>query len=181
MVGYPFANLGGFLNNPNVPAFTLPTGDWLNPATTVTQILADLRAWEEFVITTSGEGGSSGQMYPNVLALPGAEVSRLGDNAGVGTDTTIWDLFATKQSQGVREGKVGEWRLVRTPYAEDILNTRRGTMYHMDRRVVRCENPLAYEELAPQERNLHVYTPMVGRTAGVVYLRPAMSAYAAVG
>lgn len=180
MIGFPTANLGGFLNNPSVPVFTLPTGTWATA--TVAQILADLRAWEEFVIANSGEGGSSGTMYPNTLALPGTEFARLTDNAGAGTDTSIWSLFI-KNSQGVTAGIIApdEWQAVRTQYAESVLGTRRGTMYHRHPDVLVCENPLAFEELPAQDRNLAAITPVVSRTGGTIWKKPAMGAYAAVG
>lgn len=179
MIGWPTANLGGFLNNPSVPVFTLPTGTW--STATPAQILADLTSWETFVIETSGEGGSSGTLYPNTLALPGQEVGFLHENAGVGTDSSIWQLWSMKQSQGVSEGKVERWELIRTSYADDVLGTRRGTMYAKHPDVLVCENPLPWEERAPQEHGLATKTPVVGRTGGVIWKKPAMAAYAAVG
>jgi hypothetical protein len=180
MIGYPTANLGGFLNNPSVPEFALPNGDWVASATDA-EILEDLRAWEESVIATSGEGGTTGMMYPNALVLPGAEVSRLMANAGTGTDTSIWGLFTREQSQGVMEGRVDQWELDRSSYAADVGGIRRGVMYHKDPAVLECENPLPFQEQPGQERGLTTVIPVVGRTAGVTWRNPAMGSYADLG
>lgn len=177
MIGFPGANLGGFLNNPSVPTFTLPNAGW--QVATVAQILVDLRAWEEFVIATSGEGGDSGDMYPNVLALPGAEFARLTDNAGTGTDTSIWNLFRLN-SQGVQGGFI-EWSIERTVFAEDVVaGERRGTMYHRSAEVLVCEVPLDFEERPPQEKGLSVEVIVVSRTGGTIWKMPAFGAYSDV-
>ena len=179
MIGFPHANLGGFLNNPLVPKHTLTTGTWL--AATAAQILSDLSGWEESVIATSGEGGTRGDLYPNTLALPSAECGKLLFNAGTGTDTSIWGLWTTQQSKGVMQGRVSEWELHQTDFAENILGDRRGTMYRKDPRVLVCEIPQPFEERPPIDVGLASKNIAVGRTAGTVFLKPAMASYAKVG
>jgi hypothetical protein len=170
-IGIPEVDLSGFVNHANVPTITLTNGDWLDAARTPDEILADLREWEEGVISQSLE-----HWYSDTIVLPGPYYVALMQPRATYSDRSIWEVFQM-QSQLTAKG-AGEWTLERWSYLDDVGGIERGVMYRKDPEVLELEVPLEYDELPPQDRNLSAVTPALGRVGGCFIKSPYGMLYA---
>lgn len=171
MIGEASANVGGFVNDPNVPVFVLPNGDWLNAATTDAERDEDLKAFEEFVIANSGEN-----FYPDTLAVSG-DLRRVLTRKNVQTGRSIWDEFV-ENSQISSADTDQTWSLERTPYLTDVGGRQRMVMYLRDPEILESNAPLLYSERPAQMDNLSNKVPTMARSAGTIIKQPSGMAYA---
>lgn len=170
--GDPTTGMPGFLNNANVPILTAPgqlNGDWLNPATTAVQILADLHYMTQSVVNVTRN-----VLKPDTLLLPTAHFGFIAQTqVNPLNNATILEIFL-KQSQYIRS--VDQWPYLDTANAG--RNGPRGMVYKRDPKSVRLVLPLPFEMLPPQPRNLAFMIPCHSRIGGVSWRRPMSAAYA---
>jgi len=162
----------GFLNNPNVPILTSPgqlNGNWLNPATTPAQILADMHYMAQSVVNVT-----KNVQKPDTMLLPTAHFGYIAQTQANPLNlATILEVFL-KQSQYIRS--VDQW-----PYLDNANatgNGPRGMVYKRDPKAVRLVRPLPFEMLPPQPKGLAFVIPCHSRFGGVSWRRPMSGAYA---
>lgn len=166
------AGLPGFLNNANVPILSAPgtlTGDWLNPATTPKEVLADMHTIANSVAITT-----KNTQKPDTMLLPFehyayVSTTQLNDFQ----ETTILDAFL-KQSPFVRN--VDQW--LPLALADAARTGPRAMCYRRDPKVVRLVLPAPFNMLPPQAKNLAFTVPCESRIGGVSWRRPLAAVYA---
>ena len=180
-IGIPETGLTGLLNNPNVPQINAaPPGTgsstaWGGADKTAPEVLADLIAMEDAIVTTT-----KGVLTPDTLVLPLAQYRYISRtplyNATASTDAkntyvdSILKVFL-EQSQTVRN--VDWWHFAATA---DNGNPR-AVMYPRNPSVVHLEIPLEQQELPPQSKNLSFEVNSVGRIGGVAFEYPLGAVY----
>ena len=161
MVGDTKYGLFGLTNHPNIGLTVVPNGDWANPTTTADQILADLDALYNAV-----RKQSNGVHTPNRLAVPTDQHAaltskRLPDTMG----ETVWSFFKKKHVQLELE-EVPELE------AAGAGGTNLAVMYEFSEENLSMENPMPFNQLPAQARNLELVVPCLARTAGVTVYYP---------
>lgn len=165
--GYSPVGITGFANNASVQLVTPTTGNWATA--TAAQILADLIKMELAIITNS-----SGRERPDTLALPTIRFAQL-NTKFMGTDgdgPTVLDFY--------RDRSIGVKNIEETAELEtaDAAGTGpRAVMYRRDRAVLEGLQPIEFESLPPEPRNLSWNVNCVSRVGGVVVRRPGAMAY----
>jgi hypothetical protein len=162
------AGLGGFVNNANVTLVPEINGDWLNPATTPAEIMADMDELVSTVVEATME-----QMPPDTLVLP----------------TTRYNLVATRPVDTTNQRSILQVWLERNPWVKDVLSWHKletanaaGTgprmiAYRRDPMVLALKIPQEYETMPPQAKNLAFVVPAHMRTGGTVIRYPVAVAY----
>lgn len=161
MVGDAQHKLYGLTNHPNIGVTTGLNGNWANPATTADQILDDLNALYNAVRLQS-----KGVHTPNVLAIPSTQHAalyskRLADSGGL----TVGEFFI-KQHPGLRIEDVPELADAGTGGVSMAI------MYERSEENLSMENPMPFNQLAAQARNLELVVPCLARTGGVAVYYP---------
>jgi len=175
-IGIKETGLTGLLNNANVPQINAaPPGTgsssaWDGGDKSAAEVLADLVAMEDAVITTT-----KGVLSPDTLVLPLAQyryISRtpLSTVATADPKDTILKVFL-EQSETVRN--VDWWHFAATA---DGGNPR-AVMYPRNPSVVHLEIPQEQQELPPQSKNLSFEVNSVGRIGGVAFEYPLGAVY----
>lgn len=166
------AGLPGFLNNGNVPVLSAPgtlTGDWLNPATTPAQILADMHAIAASIVTLTLNTHA-----PDTLLLPLAHYAKVSTTQlNIYSDATILDAFL-KQSPWIKD--VDQWTYLSK--ADAARTGPRAVCYQRNPKVVRLVIPQPFEMMPPQPKNLAFVIPCHARFGGVSWRYPLAAAYA---
>jgi hypothetical protein len=161
MVGDRPYGLYGLTNHPNIGLTVLPNGNWSNPATTADQILADCDAMYDAVRLQS-----KGVHTPNYFALPSAQHSllfskRLPDGIG----KTVGEFFKGKHP-GLTIEEVAELATASNNHGPLAV------MYERSEDNLSMENPMPFNQLPAQARNLELVVPCLARTAGVTVYYP---------
>lgn len=161
MVGDVQYGLFGLTNHPNIGLTVGLNGDWANPATTADQMLADLDALYGAVRVQS-----SGIHTPNRFALPNEQYAamtskRLPDSGGL----TVAEFFKRKYPQMQYE-EAPELATAGTG------GTSLAVMYEFGEENLSMENPMPFNQLPAQARNLELVVPCLARTAGVTVYYP---------
>jgi hypothetical protein len=165
--GVPEKNLPGFLNHPNVPEIAAVNGDWLNPATTADQILADLFHLEQQIITQSKE-----LHEPDTLLLPVAHYGKIATTSyGANSDRTILQYFLSN-AQSIRN--VDRWNKLDEAGDSDAP---RAVAYVRSPEVVEFQIPTEFEQLPPQQKNTAYVVNCLARVGGVLFYRPLGAGY----
>jgi len=165
--GLPEKALPGFLNHPNVPEIAAVNGDWLNPATTPDQILADLFALEQAVINQTLEVHEA-----DTLLLPVPLYGKIATTSyGANSDRTILRYFL-ENAQSIKN--VDKWSKLNT--AGDA-GAPRAVAYARTPEVVEFQIPQEFEQLPPQQRNMSYVVNCLARVGGVLFYRPLAAAY----
>ncbi|WP_029046237.1 DUF2184 domain-containing protein [Cupriavidus sp. amp6] len=161
MVGDPDYGLFGLTTHPNIGVTVLPHGDWANPARTADEMLEDADAlWNSVRLQ------SKGVHTPTMWALPSIEYSllfsrRLPDSVG----KTVGEFF---------KGKHPGLTIEEVPEFQDAGEggTPLTLMYEFSSDNVSMENPMPFNQLPAQARNLELVVPCLARTAGVTVYYP---------
>lgn len=161
MVGDPDYGLFGLTTHPNIGVTVLPHGDWANPARTADEMLEDADAlWNSVRLQ------SKGVHTPTMWALPSIEYSllfsrRLPDSVG----KTVGEFF---------KGKHPGLTIEEVPEFEDAGEggTPLTLMYEFSSDNISMENPMPFNQLPAQARNLELVVPCLARTAGVTVYYP---------
>jgi hypothetical protein len=175
-IGIKETGLTGLLNNANVPQInaappaTGPSSAWGGADKKAPEVLADLIAMEDAIISTT-----KGVLSPDTLVLPLAQyryITRtpLYTVAPANPTDTILKVFL-EQSQTVRN--VDWWHFAATA---DGGNPR-AVMYPRNPSVVHLEIPQEQQELPPQHKNLSFEVNSVGRIGGVAFEYPLGAVY----
>lgn len=157
----------GFVNHPNVPALAVPNGDWLNPATTEDEIIEDLFAMEQQVISQSKENHEA-----DTIILPIKHYGKIATQPfGQNKDKTILKYFldnAQTVKSVERWGVLDEAGPGGTPQA---------ICYVRSPECLELQIPTEFETLPPERRNLTFYIPCLGRIGGTAFFRPLSAVY----
>lgn len=166
--GNPSENLPGFLNNANIPTLTIVgfTGDW--PTATGEEMLADLNAIANAVVTTT-----LGIWIPDTLLLPISRYSLVMTKPYSTTVPTPVGRLFLDQSPYVRN--IDQWSFLNTADAE--LDGPRAVIYKRDPDVVQFVIPQEFTQLPPQPRGLAFSVPCYSRIGGVSVKNPLGAAY----
>lgn len=162
-------NLGGFLNNANVPVVTLPhTGAW-------TSMSADNMINNLNALANSVMDASNGVEVPDTMLLPIALYTRISSTPrSTQSDTTVLKYFLAnnpfiKSVDWLEElktaGASSEHRLV---------------VYRRDPEALTLEIPKDFEQFPVQEEGLAYKVPCHQRIGGVLIYYPLSMAYADV-
>ncbi len=159
LVGDPLYGLYGLTNHPNI-GLTVINGDWAGAAT-ADQILDDLDALYNAV-----RNQSYGTHTPNRLALPSTQFAaiyskRLTDTGG----QTVASFFVAKHP-GFQFVDAPELATAGTG------GTTLAVMYEFSADNLSMENPMPFNQLPAQARNLEMVVPCLARTAGVTLYYP---------
>jgi hypothetical protein len=165
------AALPGFLNNPNVPILSAPgtlNGDWLNPATTPKQILADMHTMAKTVVSQTKNTHAA-----DTLLLPLDHYSHVAETTlNDYNSETILTTFL-KQSTWIRN--VDQWTYLDT--ADAARTGPRAVCYKRDPKVVRLVLPREFTMQPPQPKNLAFNIPCHSRIGGVSWRYPLAAVY----
>jgi len=159
-------NIVGFLNNPNVPVITLPTGSW--PTADPEQILDDLIHMEETIATAVFHRAD---LMPDTLILDDASWRLCRKRLNEYSDQSILEVFL-KTSATVKNADV--WHRCNTVNAGGP----RIVMYRRDPSIVRLIIAQMFEMLPPQANNLYFKVPTHAKIGGVDVRKPYTMAYA---
>lgn len=163
--GIPERGIKGFLNNASVPHGSLPTGTWASA--TADQILGDMFAAEQAVITNSAENHEPDTM----LLTPAAYGIAATKRAATTSDTTVLSYFLAN-AQSIKN--VGRWKKLEGAGA---ASTNRLVAYKRDPSCVRLVIPVEFKQLEPEKRNLAYIVDCLCRIGGVSVIRPLSMYY----
>lgn len=167
-LGNTSTGLKGFLNHPNVPRLSVPNGDWLNPATTPDEIIADLSAMEATVISQTID-----THHPTTIILPLLHYTRITNTPrSANSDTTIKKWFLDN-SENVKE--IVSWHRCATA---GPASAPMAVCYEKSDTIVRAVIPQPFEQLPPEIRNLEWLIACLARVGGTVWYRPLGGLYA---
>lgn len=168
------ANLPGFINNSNVPLITNATsgftGDWLNPATTALEILADLHLIANTVATQSKHIHSADTMivpashYLHIATKPISDLQ---------PENTVLKVFLATNPT-VRF--VDQWHYLDD--ADEAGTGPRVVCYERNPEVLGLVVPQEFEQLPAQPKNLGFHIPCHARIGGVQIRYPLGMVYA---
>lgn len=164
--GDPNYNLGGFLNNPDVPATSVPndgTGNstlWIDK--TPDQILRDMNLFANMIPVAT-----LGVEAPTTLLLPIEQYTLVASTPrSPNSDTTILEYFI-QNNPYVKEVQMVPELAGAGPMGADIMMA-----YNRNARKVTMEIPMPYTQHAPQERVLEFVVPCESRYGGVLFYYP---------
>lgn len=164
--GDPNFNLGGFLNNPDVPATTVPadgtgnTTEWVNK--TPDQILRDMNLFANMIPVAT-----LGVEAPNTLLLPIEQYTLVASTPrSPNSDTTILQYFI-ENNPYVKNVQMVPELAGAGPMGSDIMMA-----YDKNPRKVTMEIPMPYTQHPPQERVLEFVVPCESRYGGVLFYYP---------
>lgn len=161
------SSLPGWLTNLSIPVITVPTGDWLNPARTADEILADLNAMVDAIFV-----GTQRVHEATDIALPNAHFRRVAVMRIPNTSDTILSYFL-KTNPKIRSIK---------PLTElATANPSGGPMaacYEKSPENLSAIIPLAFQQLEPSMRGLEVEIPVRERIGGTVVFYPMSGVFA---
>jgi hypothetical protein len=176
-IGITDTGVTGLLNNANVPQINAAPAvggsnapAWDGADKTPEEILADLEAMEDAIITTT-----NGVHTPDTLVLPLSHLRilqkrRISTTGGDKATDTILNVFLAK-SQYIRNV---EW----WTYCDDVdAGAQRAVMYKRSPEIVHLEVPLEQQEMPPQAKNLAMEINSVGRIGGVAFEYPLAAVY----
>lgn len=164
------AELGipGLLTNPMVPIITLPNGDWLDPATTVDEILADLNAIYNAIWVDSQR-----IFRPTMYALPTLHLRQLQTRrmgAGDGTLTVL--KFFQETNPGVNFKAMTELATASAIGGARIL------AYDLSPENLGAIIPMPFRQEPPQVVGFETIQPARERLGGTVIYQPMSVRYA---
>jgi len=165
------ANMLGLLNQPNVPAVTIPadgTGaSKLWSTKTPDQILRDMN-----LVANSITSVSLGVEIPDTMLLPIAQYNYISSTARSSvSDTTILNYFLANNPYIKNVEWVNELKLAGAGSTDMIFAYRRSP------EVLTMEVPSDFEQLELQVQNLEYKIPCIERFAGVLVYYPLALAY----
>lgn len=165
--GHEANALPGFLNNPNVPLVTLPTGGW--PTASVKQILADLRYMEDVIAQATFHRSD---LAPDTVLFDQVSWRIVRQEATDYTEKSILQRFLDT-STSVKNADV--WH--RLDKADTARTGARIVMYPRNPAILRMIVPQTLEMLPPQPKNLAFVVPTHARVGGVDIRKPYAMAY----
>lgn len=164
-LGNTATGLKGFVNHPNVPRLSLPTGSWASA--TPDQIIQDMLAMERAVIVNTMD-----IHHPDTLVLPLAHYAKIASTPRSSTsDTTILAYFL-KNSQYIKN--VESWYRLATA---GLSGAPLAVCYEKSPMVVRAVVPVPFEQMPPEVRNLEWLTNCTADIGGCVWYRPLAAVY----
>lgn len=161
-------NFNGFLDYPGVTAAAVTTGNWLLPATTEDQILADVN---EVILGTAED-----TIYTSIadtLLLPLDRINRMATTRLGDTQSTILEFLRRNNTYTAMTGRPLEIRGVRGLETAGAGNTGRMVAYRRSPDVVKLHIPMPHRFLPVFQRGpLNWEVPGVFRLGGVDVRRP---------
>ncbi len=159
-------NLGGFLNNANVPVVVFPhAGAW--SGLTADQILANLNA-----LANNPISASNGVEVPDTMLVPISIYTLISSTARSSTsDTTILKYFLTNNPFI----KSVDW--LEEANAAGAGGVPRLVAYRRDPDALTLEIPKDFEQFSVQEKGLAFKVPVHQRIGGVLIYYPLSMAY----
>lgn len=159
----------GFLNQPNVSAYTVANGAggtalWADKSPD--EIVDDLNGIANFVVETTKE-----VEIPDTIIVPVAQFGRLTKRMGDGDSTTILRHFLASNPY---IKAVIPWSACK---AAGAMATDRMVCYRRDPECLSLVIPQEFEQLPPQAKGLEVVTNCHARCGGVVFTYPLSAAY----
>jgi hypothetical protein len=162
-------NMVGWLKNPNIPNVTLANGDWLNPATTSDEIIADAN-----LLANAVNGNSRGVHQPDTLLLPLAYYSKLASTPrSANTDKTVLS-FLMENNPFIRS--VDWLNELSAANSGGRIAKDMAVMYSRDPETMSLEIPQEFETFPAQAQALAFKVPVHERCGGVVVTRPLSQA-----
>lgn len=166
--GIPDQGVPGFLNHPNVPLLTLPTGNWAGA--TDTQILADL-AYMATQITVNTDGVHT----PDTVLFDSqswGRVSQMVTGSGTFADTVLSVFLRTNPY--VKNADL--W--IKLDTADAAGTGPRVVMYRRDPEILELEIPQEPEEFPPQAAGMAFVINCHARVGGLRMSYPLACAFA---
>ncbi len=156
----------GLVNDANIPVVTPITGDWLNPATTPAQILADVNklCWAPYIATKEN-------FSPDTLLIPTSVGQRFDEPIGDNADKTI-RAYILKNSTFIKN--IETTQHLETASAGSGI---RAMVYAKHPDVLVFGNNESYAEEAPQPKGLEIETPAHGKVSGTQIFQPLACGY----
>lgn len=159
MIGDPAFGLYGLVTHPNIGFTVLPYGNWASSHRTGDEMLADADALYNAVRLQS-----RGVHTPTLWALPSVEHSllfsrRVADSQG----RTVGEFFQ-KKHPGLK--------IEEAPELQNVDGAPLTLMYEYSEDNLSMENPMPFNQLPAQARNLELVVPCLARTAGVTVYYP---------
>lgn len=165
--GVPQNGTYGLMNNPNVPLFTLPHGDW--SGATFQEIVEDLMALSTAIQTNTNEVfGNANVVVVLDAAAYNTAATKIG---GQNFDRSALQVFlsqASNVSAVVKSTKLSTLGASAGP---------RGIAYIRDSEVLQLEIGQEFEMLPSETRSLVTTTPCHARVAGVSFFHPLAAVY----
>jgi len=166
-LGIPEAGMPGLLNHPNIPMVLPDTGDWLNPARTPAQILADLRKLCAAPVIATKQ-----VQAPDTLILPVPVFEFLaGTPVGESLDRTILSVFLTTNPH---IKNIDAWYKLDTA---SLTGGARAIAYLRSNEVLDMVISQDFTQLPPQPVNLAFKVPCMAKMGGVRVRYPLAMAY----
>lgn len=166
MIGNTALGWTGLVNDANVPLVTPITGDWLNPATTELQILADVNklSWAPYIATKEN-------YEVDTLLIPTSAGLRF--DAPIGTDANkTLRAFILANSPHIK--KIETTHHLETASAGTGI---RAMVYRKSKEILLYGANDTYSEEQPQRKGLNIETPAHGRSSGLQVFQPLAMAY----
>lgn len=160
-IGDSATGLEGFINNSNVTAANVATGDWGNPSTTVDQILADVDSVISAVPTDTLES----HQVSRVAVAPSAWRDLMSRRLGSASDTTIAE-FIERAYPGVQ---FMMWNRLESAGA---ASTRRMIAFDASPDVAGALVPMEFRRTDPEFSVLHAKVGVLARCGGCVVRYP---------
>lgn len=153
----------GFVNNPAVPAVTVPNGNWLFGATAA-QIVEDLnylvdRPWL----------GTIGKKRANTVLLPLAHFRKTQTLPYI-ESATVFRIFSD-MNPGITLGVLNELETAGPSGAP------RAVVYNKDPKSLSGVVPIPFRQLDPQVRGFEVFVACWQTVGGTVFLEPRTAVY----
>jgi hypothetical protein len=191
MMGQTATGIPGFITNANVPVISAPGsihGAWLNPATTSQQILDDMNAIANIVVTQS-----KGVHKPDTLILPMTHyaVVSVKPFSSLVTDSVLTVFLKNNpyirnvdQSLYLNDSSNGGGislnvnGTVSSAAGGGVGGVARAVCYARNPEYLELGIPLGFTQYAPQARSLEFDVPCRARTYGTFWHYPLSGAYA---
>lgn len=156
----------GFLNNPNVPLYTVPNdgtgGSTTFASKTPDQILRDLNSLVNQIVINSNM-----VERPDTVLLPTEQYTQIASTPRSSTsDTTILNYFLLN-NPFVKQVIPVPQLAAAGPTGLDIM-----VAYEMNANKLKMEIPMPFTQLPPQERNLEFVINCIARFGGVSIIYP---------
>lgn len=166
--GLEDANIRGFVNHPNVPVVLPTTGDWANPATTATQILADLAK-----LASSIPKATDDVFHPDTMVFD-IDTFELLNSKVIGAEYSKTVLRAFLDSNAhIRNIEV--WN--KLDLADATGEGPRAICYLRDPEVLQLEIPLEFTQMPQEARNLAFVVNCYAGIGGTSIRYPLAIAY----
>ena len=169
------AKLGktGLVNTASVTVLPAVNGDWVNPATTADEILADVNAVLSSIVL-----GSNGIEQANTILIPQAQYQAIATKRLDPTmTTTVMEHIQRSNLYTIRTGQALTIRAVWGLETAGAGSTTRMVAYRRDPSVVKLHIPMPLRWLPAEHRLLKYEIPGIFRLGGVEVRRPGAMRY----